>query len=83
MSAAVSSPPEEKLDLRCPYGPKQLLAKVVQQGDYAGRSADGLTFEIACRDCAKVARKDNPNIRRVVHRFNVFGELVESIAQAD
>jgi hypothetical protein len=70
-----------QLDLRCPFGPRQLLAKVSRDGDYHGMSPDGLTLDIACRDCAKQTRKTDPRVRRVVHRFNVLGQLVDSEVQ--
>ena len=70
-----------QLDLRCPHGPRQLLAKVSRDGDYHAMSDDRLTLDIACRDCAKQARKMDPRVRRVVHRFNVLGELVTTQVQ--
>lgn len=74
----------QQLDLRCPYGPKQLLAKVTRENpEDVGMSADRLTLDIACRDCAKQARKTNPKVRRAIHKFNVLGELVETELQTD
>jgi hypothetical protein len=73
---------EEFIELRCPIGPKALLAKVVQQGGRAHVNSDNL-LELACRDCAKTARLRDPGVRRVLHRFNVLGELVESVVQHD
>lgn len=78
---SVSAP--EHLDLRCPYGPRQLLAKVSRDGGYHQMSADGLTLDIACRDCAKQARKTDPRVRRAIHKFNVLGELVETELQTE
>lgn len=74
----------EQLDLRCPLGPRQLLAKITQEGllsEDVVRSADRLTLDLACRDCAKEARKLDPRVRRVIHKFNIFGELVETDVQ--
>lgn len=78
---SVASPPEQEqvIDLRCPFGPKQLLAKVVQHGDYHGMTPDRTLMELSCRDCAKRERKKDPAVSFVVHRFNVLGQLVESV----
>lgn len=70
----------EERELRCPHGPKQLLAKVRANGDYRQITNDNV-LEIACRDCARVARQKDPTVRRVLHRFNILGELVESVIQ--
>ena len=70
---------EQRIDLRCPIGPRALLGKVVKAGGSARVNSDNL-LELACRDCTRRARLNNPLILHVVHRFNVLGELVESVA---
>lgn len=77
---SVAERAEEKVDLRCPYGARALLAKIVQQGGEAHRTNENL-MELACRDCARRERQKDSNIRRVLHRFNVLGELVESVVE--
>lgn len=73
---------ETLVELRCPVGPRALLAKLVQSGEKESYTSDNL-MELSCRDCCKQLRKTNPNVKRVLHRFNIFGELVESIVQDD
>lgn len=70
---------EALIDLRCPVGARALLGKVVKSGGSATVNSDNL-LELACRDCTKTARKTRPEVAHVVHRFNVLGELVESVA---
>lgn len=70
----------EILDLRCPQGPKQLLLKLRVNGEQAHVNDDNL-MEIACRDCARNARHFDPSVRRVLHRFNFAGQLVESVVE--
>jgi hypothetical protein len=70
---------ERRIDLRCPVGAKALLGKVVENGESAFVTSDNL-LELACRDCTRAARRVNPKVMHVVHRFNVLGQLVESIA---
>ena len=74
---------EQLIELRCPIGPKALLAKSVLLGDPAGVNPDLNLMEITCRDCAKQARANDPRVRRVKHRFNVLGQLVESVVQRE
>jgi hypothetical protein len=77
MSVAERS--EQRIDLRCPVGPRALLGKVVANGGDAYINSDNL-LELACRDCTRLARQKNPDVAHVVHRFDVLGTLVESAA---
>lgn len=38
-------------------------------------------LELACRDCARNGRQFDPSVKRVLHRFNFAGELVESVIE--
>lgn len=71
-------------EIRCPAGPKKLLAKMKTDPDTDAvkRIVDNL-LELSCRDCTKTARAtayatDAPIPLRVLHRYNIAGELVES-----
>lgn len=68
------------VELRCPQGPKQLLLKLRTTGETAHITSDNL-MEIACRDCARKAREFDPAVRRVLHRFDFTGELIESVIE--
>ena len=69
------------VELRCPLGAKKLLAKVRSEGDRP-RQSEGNLLELSCRDCSVKARKEGyPHNTRVLHRFNLAGELVESVAE--
>ncbi len=61
-------------DLRCPIG--GLLAKVT--GHRPLHITDGNLIELACRDCRRKL-----GARQVLHRFNVAGQLVESVVLHD
>ena len=70
---------ETSYELRCPIGPQRLLAVVRKTGDIH-QMVDGNLLELACRDCrAVVAKEQGRKPKYVLHRFNVVGELVESI----
>lgn len=69
------------IELRCPVGPRKLLAKIRQEGRPIHVTSGNL-MELACRDCSSAARKaGHPPNTRVIHRFNLLGELVESVAE--
>ncbi len=61
------------VELRCEQNPSRLLAKVNDPV-----VVEGNLIEIACTDCAKRRRRDGMMVRRVLHRYNVLGELIET-----
>lgn len=65
------------VDIRCPVGPKALLMKLRQSGEAPKYSPDNL-LEISCRDCTRNARQFDGGVKRVVHRFDLSGQLIES-----
>lgn len=74
---------DQRVELRCPIGPQQLLAKVIWSGDpedHLAATDQGLV-EISCRDCTKSERKKDQTVRRVLHRFHPNGTLVESLIE--
>ena len=54
--------------------------KLRQSGEEPQYSDDNL-LEITCRDCARTARAHDPSVRRVLHRFALSGELIESVVE--
>jgi len=68
------------VELRCPNGPKALLCKTIMFGDPIKYTDDNL-IELNCRDCTKQLKRDRPEVKRVVHRYNIIGELVETVFQ--
>lgn len=70
-----------KEEVRCPYEPRALLAKVIM-GDDPKRFEDvGQLVELYCRDCTKQQRKYDKDVARVLHRFNILGQLVETVVE--
>jgi len=65
------------VDLRCPVGPRRLLAILRQEGRRPVYLDDN-TVEFACSDCARAARRSGRDVLRVLHRFNFAGELVQT-----
>lgn len=67
----------EMVEMRCPTGPRRLLAKLRQSGRRPS-VVEGNLIEFACPDCARRERKTDPTVFRVLHRFDLIGTLVES-----
>ena len=68
----------EFLELRCPSGPRQLLGKVLRETGSVPVGESNL-LELSCRDCSRSVRREDPSVVRVVHRYNILGELVENV----
>lgn len=66
------------VELRCPVGPKRLFSKLILAGDRP-RITSGNLVEFACADCRKSVRATGQPCRLVLHRFDLVGELVESV----
>jgi hypothetical protein len=64
------------VDLRCPVFPKALFARL-RSGEAVIRPGSNL-IEVSCRDCRNAERAQNGPCTRVLHRFNVLGEHVET-----
>lgn len=72
------------IEIRCPQGPKSLLAKVRADGGTV-HVRDGL-MEFSCRDCTRRARRSMESAGlnasfRVLHRFDFAGALIESLQE--
>lgn len=66
-----------EVELRCLVGPKRLFGKAITA---VGRivAVDNL-MEFACSDCKRARRKAGLEVELVLHRFNLMGELVETV----
>lgn len=68
----------ERVEIRCPTGAKKLLM-VVRRLQETPVIVDGNLLELPCPDCRQnVAAIKGRKPKRVLHRFNVLGDLVES-----
>jgi hypothetical protein len=62
------------IEIRCPANPRRLFLKVDRPTVVAGN-----LIEVACVDCRNTARHTGKTVTRVLHRFNVVGDLVETV----
>lgn len=68
-----------EVEVRCPVGPKRLLSKLRLSGEEPHYTNDNL-IEFACDDCRRwYQRNGHPEVRRVLHRYNFLGEIVETV----
>ena len=65
--------PVNVVDVRCPINASRLFMRLKR--DPAVRIDPGSNLiEVACRDCSRAS-----GMFRVLHRYNILGELVETI----
>lgn len=64
-----------EVEIRCPENKTRLLLKLARPAVIDGANL----LEVACRDCKRDHRDDVPAVTLVLHRFNVLGELVETV----
>lgn len=68
-----------EVELRCPTGPRKLFAKLRLQGAQPIVTSDNLV-ELACQDCRRRLRSEGRDVALVLHRFNIIGDLIETVA---
>ncbi len=73
--------PSQALDIRCPVGPRRLLMRVLASGETPHVDRDDNLLELACADCRRIMRKEGTEVNLVLHRFNILGELIETVTQ--
>ena len=66
-------------DFRCSVHPARLFARLRQEGEHPP-IVEGNLVEFSCRECTKVQRQiDSDTVLRVLHRYNLIGELIETV----
>ncbi len=67
-----------KVEMRCPLGHRRLLAKMLVSGQKPHINTENLV-ELACSDCARDLRKQGIPTSRVLHRYDILGNFVETV----
>jgi hypothetical protein len=73
-----------EVEVRCPVGPQRLFMKLLLSDDEneKPRTIPELNLmELACSDCARFQRKNNQDVFRVLHRYDITGCLAENVIQ--
>lgn len=68
---------EKTIDIRCPQDPRHLFLKLRRSGESTHVTRDNL-IELACDECKKTERRKDPNVIRVLHLYDLLGELIET-----
>lgn len=68
----------QTVEIRCPEDPRRLLSKLLLAGEKP-TVVEGNLIEIACMACKHDLRREDPSVVRVLHRYNLIGELVETV----
>jgi hypothetical protein len=55
-----------------------MFARIRSEGTRPSYTEDGTCIEFSCRDCKASLGSDGEG-KRVLHRFNLIGELVETV----
>ncbi len=63
-----------EVELRCPEGMRKLLGKAIHAT--AARPLPDGVLELTCSNCARARRAAGTPCLRVLHRFNLLGELI-------
>lgn len=84
--------PVAEVEVRCPVGeelpngfcrPGRLLLKLRIAGELPSFVHPDNLIELACEDCRYRLRRAGVRVNRVLHRYNMLGELVETLTDGD
>lgn len=62
------------VDVRCPDNPRRLFMRIQRRDPAVHIDRKSNLIEVVCRDCSRAS-----GLFRVLHRYNILGELVETI----
>lgn len=68
-----------EVELRCPVGPRRLFARMIQRGERPSYIHPDNLIEFSCYDCRRSYQREGRAVRRVLHRYNLAGELIETL----
>lgn len=68
-----------EVELRCPVGPRRLFARMIQRGERPQYIHPDNLIEFSCYDCRRSMERDGRRVRRVLHRYDLAGTLIETL----
>lgn len=69
------------VDLRCPVGPQRLFAKLRLGRETVRYVQPDNLIEFSCSDCSNRLSRAGDRSLRVLHRYNVLGELIQTVTE--
>jgi hypothetical protein len=73
----------KEIEIRCPVGPQRLFLKLRIEGSKDLINPDLNCMELSCQDCCRSLRKEGHGVFRVLHRYAVNAELIETVVVWD
>lgn len=71
---------KEIKEIRCPTGPQRLFLKLtIEEGRIPLVNSELNCMELSCQDCCRSLRRKGHPIFRVLHRYAINAELVETV----
>lgn len=83
-------PESVRVELRCPEpvrtrdggcNPGHLFAKLIVAGEQPSYVQPDNLIEMACSNCRRQREREGKRVRRVLHRYNLAGELVDTLTE--
>lgn len=68
----------EVREIRCPEDSRRLFSKLILDVTHSKITNENL-IEFACQNCKKRLRDEGIPVNQVLHRYNIAGELVETV----
>lgn len=69
----------KEVEIRCPVGPQRLFLKMRIEGRIDFINSELNCMELSCQDCCRSLRKEGHRVFRVLHRYAVNAELIETV----
>jgi hypothetical protein len=70
---------ETVTEVRCPVGPRRLFMRMKQAGERPAYIHPENWVEFSCYDCRRELRQRGKDVKRVLHRYDLSGELIETL----
>lgn len=68
-----------EIELRCPVGARRLFARMLQRGERPSYVHPDNLIEFSCYDCRHDMAQRGKPCRRVLHRYDIAGNLIETL----
>lgn len=72
-----------ELELRCPIGARRLFARMRLSGERPSFVHPDNLIEFSCYDCRHAMQRRGRSVKRVLHRYDLAGELIETLYVED
>lgn len=73
----------QAVDLRCEAHPRRLLGRLLTESTTRHVDPGSNLLEFHCRECTRDARVLDSSVLRVLHRFDLTGDLIETVTVPD